>query len=343
MIEQAMELSGRDIRDLLRSVGGLLFAVGALALWARKSTHHEWGGFARLLVVAVPAVLLFVLALDLSTPRSRGKTRPAQSVLMVVSILLGPVVLFQFLDWVGASTRHVLLDAAVFALVALLGAYAARRTRVSYAALLAGLSAIVAWLLVWDKILGHPSPNTYRWLLVIAAALLFSAAFRLHRADSVGAAEVATAGGVSAVAAGLFGVVVGAFVGTFEAVTSTVVSSGGGLHSSASHAVSSHISTSGFQHFFWDLYLLVVSLALVWIGSRARFRGLGYVGGVGLFAFLVSVVVQVTRIEVGRTPTASVAGWPLALLLLGAAALAASAYSLRDEQAPPLTPPPTGH
>ncbi len=326
MIEKVMELSGRDIRDLLRSVGGVLFAVGAAALWARKSTHDEWGDFARLLVVAAPAVLLFVLALDLSAPRSREKARPWQSVLMVTSILLGPLVLFQFLDWIGASTRHVLLDAAVFALVAWVAAYAARRARVSYAALLAGLSALLAWLLVWDKILDHPSANTYRWLLVAAAALLFLVAFRLSRADSIGAAEVATAGGVSAVAAGVFGVVVGAVVGVFGAVTRSFESSGGGRLSpvaSGGRAVVGHVNSSGFQHFFWDLYLLVVSLALVWIGSRVRFRGLGYVGGVGLFAFLVSVVAQITRVEVGRSPTASVAGWPLALLLLGAAALAA--------------------
>ncbi len=338
MIEKVMGLSGRDIRDPLRSVGGVLLAVGAAALWARKSTHDEWGDFARLLVVAAPAVLLFVLALDLSAPRSRGKARPWQSVLMVTSILLGPVVLFQFLDWIGASTRHVLLDAAVFALIAWVAAYAARRARVSYAALLAGLSALVAWLLVWDKILDHPSANSYRWLLVVAAALLFLVSFRLFRADSIGAAEVATAGGVSAVAAGVFGVVVGAVVGVFGVVTRGVESSGGGRFSpvaSGGRVVAGHVNPSGFQHFFWDLYLLVVSLALVWVGSRVRVRGLGYVGGVGLFAFLVSVVAQITRVEVGRSPTASVAGWPLALLLLGSAALAASTYSLWDEQAPP--------
>ncbi len=334
-----MGSSGRDVRDLLRSVGGVLLAVGAAALWARKSTHDEWGSLARLLVVAAPAVLLFMLALDLSVPRSSEKARPWQSVLMVTSILLGPVVLFQFLDWIGVSARHVLLDAAVFALVALVAAYAALRARVSYAAFLAGLSTLLVWLLVWDKILDHPSANTYRWLLVAAAVLLFLISFRLFRTDSIGASEVATAGGVSAVAAGVFGVVVGAVVGVFGAVTRSFESSSGGRSSPVAfggRTVVGYVNSSGFQHFFWDLYLLVVSLALVCIGSRVRFRGLGYVGGVGLFAFLFSVVAQITRVEVGRPHTASVVGWPLALLLLGTAALAASIYSFRDEQAPPL-------
>ncbi|MFZ2051832.1 MAG: hypothetical protein WAU69_12980 [Solirubrobacteraceae bacterium] len=344
---KGMGLSRRDIRDLLRGVGGLLLAIGAVALWARKSTHEEWGGLARLLVVAVPAVLLFVLALDLSAPRSREKAYPWQSVLMVTSILLGPVVLFQFLDWIGVSTGHVLLEAAVFALIALVAAYAALRARVSYAALLAGLSALLAWLLVWDKILDHPSANTYRWLLVAAAALLFFISRRLFRADSIGAPEVATAGGVSAVAAGVFGVVVGAVVGVYGAATRALESSSGGrpfLAAAGGRTVFGHVNSSGFQHFFWDLYLLVVSLALVWVGSRVRFRGLGYVGGVGVLAFLVSIVAQITRIEGGRSPTASVLGWPLALLLLGAAALVASTYFLRDAQAPSLASPrpPTG-
>jgi hypothetical protein len=60
-----------------------------------------------------------------------------------------------------------------------------------------------------------------------------------------------------------------------------------------------------------------------------RARGLGYVGGVGLFAFLVSVGAQVTRIESGGAPTSSLAGWPLALLVLGALGLLAPALSRR--------------
>ena len=68
--------------------------------------------------------------------------------------------------------------------------------------------------------------------------------------------------------------------------------------------------------------MLVVSLALVWIGSRTRVRGLGYVGGVGLLAFLVSVAAQVTRIEAGRPPTTGIVGWPLVLLIVGLAGLA---------------------
>jgi len=378
----AVRLSKRDFPDLLRSVGGLLFAVGAVLVLARKSGHHEWGAFAQLLVVLIPAVILYVLALGVledtpSTPSA--KAQPWQSVLMVVAILLGPVVLLELLHWLGANTGHVLYSAGIFAVTALLAGYAARRARVSYAALLAGLSLIMTWLLVWEKILGHPSANTYRWLLVAAAALLLAAAARLARASAIGAGEVATAGGIAAVSAGVLGVIIGAFVGAFSGLTRVLTTAGetsvsagssgsilpGSRISSGqritrissipriasrphiplnpriprtpqilrSHHISSNpfaIHTNGLQHFGWDLYLLVVSLALVWIGSRARVRGLGYVGGAGLLAFLISVGSQVTRLEYGRSPTTSIVGWPLVLLILGLVGLAAPMLYRRE-------------
>jgi hypothetical protein len=46
-------------------------------------------------------------------------------------------------------------------------------------------------------------------------------------------------------------------------------------------------------------------------------RGLAYVGGIGLLAFIVSVGAQITRLESGRSGTADIVGWPLALLVLG--------------------------
>jgi hypothetical protein len=284
---------------------------------------------------------------------------------------------------------------------ALFAGYAARRARVSYAALLAGLSLLLTWLLVWEKILGHPSANTDRWLLVAAAVLLFVLAARLARVSAIGAGELATAGGIAAVMAGVLGVIIGSFVGAFSGLSGALskasetssISSGsvigrasgnirGSIRGVSSRPHISHIPriphvpvnphiprtspisgssriprtpsnlpilrnprilhsrhlssnpfaihTNGLQHFGWDLYLLVVSLALVWVGSRARVRGLGYVGGVGLLAFLLSVGEQVTRLESGQAPTSHIVGWPLALLIIGLAGLAAPMLSRRE-------------
>jgi hypothetical protein len=258
---------------------------------------------------------------------------------------------------VGASTRHPLYSAGVFTLTGMLAAYGARRARVPYAALLAGLALLVAWLIVWGRILNHPSADTYRWLLVAGATLLLLLAARLARASAIGASEIATAGGISAVAAGMLGVIVGSFVGVFREFSKTIHESGSIEESSSSSFSSSsgphitHVSpsphlphiypsaqipssphvfpnsltahVSGLQHFGWDLYLLIASLALVWIGSRARVRGLGYVGAAGLLVFLVSVGAQITRLEAGRGPTHGIVGWPLALLIVGVVGLAA--------------------
>jgi hypothetical protein len=346
-----VRFSRRELPDLSRSVGGVALALGAVVLLSRGE-RHGWSHPVRMLVVLVPAVLLYLLAVGRlahssgqRAPDSAGEAvlprgaspEPWRSVLGVTAILLAPLGLIEFLRWAGVSTGRPLVEAGIFAVVALVAGYAARSARVAYAALLAGLSALVAWLLVWGQILDHPSVNAFRALLVVAAALLFSLAAALAARDAVGAGELATAGGIAGVAAGVIGIVVGAVVGILGSIFTTggtastlagaqtgtagpphVFQGGGALRSLTSHA-------SGLQHFGWDLYLLVISLALVWIGSRARVRGLGYVGGAGLLAFLVSVGAQITRIEAGHAPSGSIVGWPLALLILGVAGLLAPA------------------
>jgi hypothetical protein len=332
--------SRRDATDLLRSGGALLLVGGAVVLLIRKSGHHEWSAFARLLLALLPAVVLYAIALGGRDPAADDPPEAWRSVLVVVAILLGPLALYELLAWVGASTRHLLYNAGVFALTGLLAAHAARRARVPYAALLAALALLVAWLLVWAKILDHPSANAYRWLLVAGAAVLFVAAAGLARRRATGAGEVATAGGVAAVAAGVLGVIVGAVVGLLRQIGSLITGSGSAASVSrlgsprqlvkprSFESLTAH--TSGLQHFGWDLYLLLASLALVVIGSRARVRGLGYVGAIGLVAFIISVGAQITRLEFGRAATGTAAGWPIVLVIVGACCLAAPALSRRE-------------
>ncbi len=304
--------------DLMRSVGGLLFAIGAVALLSRKAgPGHHWSKLAQLLIVLVPALALYALALARSRPRARRPAEPDQTVLVVGALLLSPVVFLEFLRWVGASTNGRLEIAGVFAAAALLAVYATWRARVTYAVFLAGVSTLVSWLLVWDKILDHPSASTFRWLLIAFAAILLFAAGALSLGGAPGAGELATVGGLAAVGAGIVGVVVAGLLGATRTITASVGGSGEGA---AVAPIARHIS--GAQHLGWDIYLLVVSLAFVWVGSRVRARGLGYVGALGLVAFLISVGTQLARISAGHARSTDVVGWPLVLLLVGVAGLA---------------------
>jgi hypothetical protein len=217
----------------------------------------------------------------------------------------------------------VLVAASILAFVG------AERTRAPYAVLLGGIALLGAWMLVWVKILGGaPSPSTLRWLLLSGGAALTAAGATLAAARARGARELTTAGGIGAVAAGVTGVLVGAFgvtvdalgaLGSSQSSSATVRGVGGGV---PLHLVRSHIT--GEQTFGWDLVLLVVSVGLLWIASSTRNRGAGYAGGVGLLAFLASVGSQLTRLEAGHHASRSLAGWPLALVLVGLAGLFAS-------------------
>jgi NADH:ubiquinone oxidoreductase subunit 6 (subunit J) len=102
---------------------------------------------------------------------------------------------------------------------------------------------------------------------------------------------------------------------------------------------------------FWDIVLLVVSLLLIAYGVRFGVRGPTYVGAVGLFFFALIVGFD---LEDRAAPDGSLLGWPLALVLLGLAAIIASLIpGLRtgslgldrlesDEPPPPQPPAETG-
>jgi hypothetical protein len=321
-----------------------MFAAGAIVLLARES--GKLNDLGRFVVVLVPAVVLYLVALgDFERPRD-AHARPWQSVLMVLAIPLSVLALAEFLRWVGLSNPSQLVLAAVFAVTALLAGFAAWQTRTAYCALLAGLALLLTWLALWSAVLHHPSADADRWLLIAAALLLLGAAGRLARAGAIGAGETATVGAISAVAAGVIGVILGAVSAAVHGITPILSQAASSRAVSSGALDSPHARTlphpgvspglsighiGGLQHFGWDLYLLVVSAALIWIGARARVRGLGYVGGFGLLAFLVSVGAQITRLEAGHPSSSSIVGWPLALLVLGFAGLAAPALLARDD------------
>jgi uncharacterized membrane-anchored protein len=172
---------------------------------------------------------------------------------------------------------------------------------------------VVAWLALWNKILGHPSANTNRWLLVIVGVMLVVGAVALARRGRREASELVTAAGVAGVVASSIGAYLGVFAITLNRVLVDV-----GLRPLFGGLVVR-------QHFIWDLALLLIAVALIAYGSRARVRGPGYIGTAGLLIFVFSVGFQFTA----RRPPSSVVGWPLTLLLVGAAALVLGFFGSR--------------
>lgn len=307
-----MDLARYPARDLLRSVGGLLFAAGAVALEIRKTA--SWGLGGRMLVALIPAVVLYALALGVLGDRRhgpRGDPEPWQTVLAIIAVILNSIWLVLFFRWVGV--RGTPATVAGFGLTAASAAYAAWWANVRYAALLAALDMVVAWLALWNKILGHPSANTNRWLLVIVGVMLVVGAVALARRGRREASELVTAAGVAGVVASSIGAYLGVFAITLNRVLVDV-----GLRPLFGGLVVR-------QHFIWDLALLLIAVALIAYGSRARVRGPGYIGTAGLLIFVFSVGFQFTA----RRPPSSVVGWPLTLLLVGAAALVLGFFGSR--------------
>jgi hypothetical protein len=220
--------------------------------------------------------------------------------------------MLQLLHWLGANIGAELWLAAVFALTTLLAAYATKRTHAPYLAFLAALSALATWLFLWEQI-AEPSGELARWLLVGGAALLLGVAARLARAGAAGWREVATAGGFAAVLPGVIGVFV-SYLATFA----NGLFIDGDLVGAPLHAPG---KLSGAETLGWDVYLLLVAVALVWLGSHVRARGLGYVGGLGVVTFVIGVGGQLTRLAEGRPAQTGGGGWPIVLIVVGGAVL----------------------
>jgi hypothetical protein len=307
---QAIEPDARG--DWLRLLGGVLFALGAVILFTRKG--NEWAAFPLLLVVGVPCVIVF--GLGAMGALAAGEVARWHAVLMVAGVLLSVLAFGQLWDVVGVNSGSSGFGFLTFVCVAGLAGFASFRVGAAYQALLAALAGIAAWLFLFGMLLDDPGVTAFRWLLLVLCVFYAAAAFALMQNDVPQAPELVTAAGIAAVMVGLIGVL---------AVVADVI---GPVIFGAS------AGEAEAQSFVWDIWLLLVSLALVAYGAVAHARGPAYVGFLGLLAFALLQGAEVNALLEGEEPDSSFVGWPLALVLLGAAALAAGAAGRR--------PPPAG-
>lgn len=298
--------------DWLRMLGGVLLALGAVILFARKT--DDWAAFPLLLVVAIPCVVVFGLgALGALATGAVGRWH---AVLMVTGVLLSLLAFGQLWDVVGVDSEAAGFGFLLFGCTTALAAFGAFRVGAAYHAFLAAIAGIATWLFLFEMIFDDPGVTAYRWLLLVLCAIYLAIAFALRKRDAPQAPEFVTAAGIAGVLVGTIGIF---------AEGGNVV---GGLFFGGGQG------TGEGQSFVWDLFLLLISLVLVAYGAAAHARGPAYVGFFGLLAFAILQAAEVNALLEGEEPDRSFAGWPLILLLIGAVALALGMFIRK--------PPPPG-
>jgi hypothetical protein len=297
--------------DWLRMLGGVLFVLGATVLFVRKT--DDWAAFPLLLVVALPCVIVF--GLGALGALADGAVARWHAVLMVAGVLLSVLVFGQLWDVVGVNTESSGFGFLLFACVTALAVFASFRVGAAYQALLAALAGIATWLFFVDMIF-DPGVTAFRWLLLVLCLVYAAAAFALREREAPQAPELVTAAGIAGVLVGVIGVLAEAGDVVGPLIFGAATGEGEG------------------QSFVWDVWLLLISVGLVAYGAVAHARGPAYVGVVGLLAFAILQGAEVNALLEGENPDSSFVGWPLILILLGVAALAAGAVGRR--------PPPAG-
>src|SRR4051794_10730497 len=298
--ETDVRLAAPDRRDWLRVAGGMMFGAGALVLLIRKG--DDWSDWAIFFALLIPALILFAVTF---VGRARGELFTGWQVGFVVFgtlLLLGA--LLQLVNAADGNPRASLNVFWTFGVAAAVAVVTSLAMRAPFQMLLGALLALVAWLALWDKVLSNPSGDTVRWLLIVLAVIYLVVAVVLMRDGRPQASDLVTAAGIAAVLAAAL-----SFAGAAGALNDTVGSSLSGSAPKPSQG--------------WNVFLLVVSLALIAYEARAPTRGPGYVGAVGLIAFIGLTGGDLVKRSNGDEG-GGVVGWPLILLIGGAAALVAS-------------------
>ena len=292
-----------DRRDWLRLLGGVLLAAGAAVLYIRK--FEDWADFPKFLVVLLPFLALYGLGwLAGVRRRDDALERPEgwQIVYLILGSLLAGAVVAQLILLLGADDLNARLHQVLIGVAVAGAAYAASFIRrIPVLAFVGGLAALWAWLFLWDKILEIDSINQGRVVLLIFAVAMLAAGIALRMRDREQADDFITVAGVAAIIAGLLSI--SSLTGGIDPV--------GDDETRPSEA--------------WNIFILLVSLALITFGVRARTRGPSYVGAIGLASFVGLTGANVVALSKGNEDDVSkFLGWPVVLLLLGIAAIVAS-------------------
>jgi hypothetical protein len=303
-----------DTRDALRVIGGLLIGLAAAMIYIRKGPFiavnpDQWADFPMFLVLAVAAAYLY--GSILIKPQTGG-LRAWQTVHSVFGLIFVPLALLQFVDMIGGNPNAELNVFWAFGVTTALAFYAGLVAGVRVQVLFGAIAVIISWTALWNKILSDGIGahwGVYRGLLGILSICLLAGALYVWRMNP-GGDEVADTATEPAGDLGLWKaseLLTGAGIAAVIACSLGITALG---NLNPLGTGTPPIETSNL----WDILLLLISLALVGIGSRIGTRGPVYVGGIGMLLFLVIV-----GLDLNSTPPHpfKFGGWPWVLLILG--------------------------
>jgi hypothetical protein len=292
-------------RGPLIAAGAVLFTAG-IALEEIRLEDALPNGVHLVILAAVSAL---ILGIGLQARLEEGRPAAYQSVLLVSGLLLLWAALTQLSEVLGADFSDG-FPAGAFVWTSLLlsavALYPAIRLNSAICGMVAAIAIAVAILSAANWIFGADSQTFYRWLL-LALAVAYVLASLVLRGSRPRHAELMV------ITAGL-GTLSIALVASVSALLGVFGGFGG---------------DEGFLPGFWELIVLAAGCGLIAYGAVDRVPGAAWLGLAHLVAFLGAA-------SAGADDT--LLWWPLILLALGGAVLAAG---LRPRR--PLPPEPDGY
>lgn len=268
---------------------GVVVLTVLVLLLELRMTWSPAGHLAAVAAVAVPVWVLLA-----ATPPAEGRARPWLSALCLSAVGLLAVALGHVIDILGGDGFYGGADPGDVALGGLVVGVAAtwclRARGAASCALIAGLAGTTA-LLAGAEWVGDPSDRLLRWLLLASAVVLLVLTLAHRDRRHLVAAQFANAGGLAVAAIALPTV-----LGTAFALV---------LGGPDARPDVAPLATG------WEIVLMAAGFGMLAYGAVDGERGPVVVGVIDLALFVASTM----------TPHDDLVGWPLFLLLAGAAFL----------------------
>ena len=307
LVERGREaLTPLPHRGDLIAAGAVPLALGVLLINVRMDGPWSLG----ILFVLTALSCVLVLGMGVLAPLEGERPRSYQQVLLLAGVLLGFVTLVRLAQVLGVKSPLTKAGTLVwiFLIVTLGAAWIGRARRSAVCALIAALAGVELLLALVEWVFAPSGPGTVRWLLLASAVALVLAALAARDRRRRESVYLIDAAGVAMLVLGL------SFIGALFGVLTFVGAPGGAPGSG------------------WKLVLLAAGLGLVAYAGVDGEPGPAYLG-----ASILLLFTALAGIPGGGG--ASLWFWPLVLLLIGGAAVAAG---LRPRRELPPEPPGPG-